>query len=98
MGQILQIGMYSEDGKTDPIEVRTLADWVVRQRLLTIPGVAQVVTMGGGRKQYQVLVNPESLLKYDVTLEDIERAVGATTRTQPAAIWTKVAMSCWCDR
>ena len=70
--------MYSEDGKTDPIEVRTLADWVVRQRLLTIPGVAQVVTMGGGRKQYQVLVNPESLLKYDVTLEDIERAVGAS--------------------
>lgn len=78
MGQVLQIGMYSEGGKTDPIEVRTLADWVVRQRLLTIPGVAQVVTMGGGRKQYQVLVNPESLLKYDVTLDDIERAVAAS--------------------
>jgi HME family heavy-metal exporter len=78
MGQILQIGMYSENGKTDPIEVRTLADWVVRQRLLTIPGVAQVVTMGGGRKQFQVLVNPESLLKYDITLEDVERAVAAS--------------------
>jgi CzcA family heavy metal efflux pump len=75
MGQILQIGMWSEDGKTSPIEVRTLADWVVRQRLLTIPGVAQVVTMGGGRKQFQVLVNPESLLKYDITLEDVELAV-----------------------
>jgi CzcA family heavy metal efflux pump len=78
MGQILQIGMYSENGKTDPIEVRTLADWVVRQRLLTIPGVAQVVTMGGGRKQYQVLVNAESLLKYDITLEEVERAVSAS--------------------
>ena len=78
MGQVLQVGMYSEGNKTDPIEVRTLADWVVRQRLLTIPGVAQVITMGGGRKQYQVLVNPDELLKYDVTLEDVERAVGSS--------------------
>src|SRR5688572_20702870 len=75
MGQVLQVGMYSEGNKTDPIEVRTLADWVVRQRLLTIPGVAQVITMGGGRKQYQVLVNADDLLKYDVTLEEVEQAV-----------------------
>jgi len=78
MGQILLIGMWSDDGSTDPIEVRTLADWVVRQRLLTIPGVAQVVTMGGGRKQYQVLVNPESLLTYGVTLEEVEQAVAGS--------------------
>lgn len=78
MGQVLQVGMYSEGNKTDPIEVRTLADWVVRQRLLTIPGVAQVITMGGGRKQYQVLVNPDELLKYDVTLEEVERAVASS--------------------
>ncbi len=75
MGQIVMVGMYSETGKTDSIELRTLADWVVRQRLLTIPGVAQVVTMGGGRKQYQVLVNPESLTKYDLTLHDVEEAL-----------------------
>ena len=52
MGQILMYGMWSEGGKTSPMEVRTLADWVVRQRLLTIPGVSQVFTMGGGRLQY----------------------------------------------
>ena len=80
MGQIMMVGMWSEGGKTDPIEVRTLADWVVRQRLLTIPGVAQVVTMGGGRKQYQVLVNPESLLTYGVTLHDVEQAVAASNQ------------------
>jgi len=75
MGQIMIIGMWSEGGKTDPVEVRTLADWVVRQRLLTIPGIAQVITMGGGRKQYQVLVNPNSLRTYEVTLHDVERAL-----------------------
>jgi CzcA family heavy metal efflux pump len=75
MGQIMIAGMYSEGAKTDPIEVRTLADWVVRPRLLTIPGVAQVITMGGGRLQYQVLVNPESLVKFDVTLGEVEESL-----------------------
>lgn len=78
MGQIMIIGMWSEGGKTSPMEVRTLADWVVRQRLLTIPRVAQVITMGGGRKQYQVLVNPTALRSYGITLRDVERAMAAS--------------------
>lgn len=78
MGQVLQVGLYSEGNVTDPIEVRTLADWVIRQRLLTIPGVAQVIVIGGGRKQYQVLANPDEMLKYEVTLEDIELAVASS--------------------
>ena len=78
MGQIMMVGMYSRDGSTKPMEVRTLADWVVRRRLLTIPGVSQVVTMGGGRKQFQVLVNPESLLAYGVTLGEVETALRQT--------------------
>ncbi|HEX3655587.1 MAG TPA: efflux RND transporter permease subunit [Pirellulales bacterium] len=78
MGQIMLVGMWSDGGRTNPMGVRTLADWVVRQRLLTIPGVAQVVTIGGGRKQFQVLVNPEALLAYDVTLADVEAGVAAS--------------------
>ncbi|MBL8851312.1 MAG: efflux RND transporter permease subunit [Planctomycetaceae bacterium] len=80
MGQILMLGMWSDDGATNPIELRTLGDWVVRQRLLTIPGVSQVFTMGGGRKQFQVLVNPDALLQYGVTLEQVKAAVGASNR------------------
>lgn len=75
MGQILMLGMWSEDEKTDPLEMRTIGDWVVRQRLLTIPGVSQVFTMGGGRKQFQVLVDPDAMLRYGVTLHDVKQAV-----------------------
>ena len=78
MGQVMHVGMSSENGATPPIEVRTLADWVVRQRLLTIPGVAQVVTMGGGRKQFQVLVDPSLLLRYGISLAEVEAAVQAS--------------------
>lgn len=75
MGQVLMLGMWSENNATDPVELRTLADWVVRQRLLTIPGVSQVFTMGGGRKQFQVLVDPDALLRFGVTLQQVKQAV-----------------------
>ena len=75
MGQIMIIGMWSEEGATTQLELRTLADWVVRQRLLTIPGISQVFVMGGQRKQFQVLVNPDKLLQYGVTLDEVETAV-----------------------
>ncbi|MCS7471167.1 efflux RND transporter permease subunit [Stieleria sp. ICT_E10.1] len=75
MGQILMYGMWSEGGQTPPMEVRTLADWVVRQRLLTIPGVSQVFTMGGGRMQYQVLVDPDALRSFELTMHDVHTAV-----------------------
>ncbi len=75
MGQILVLGMWSSNAKTDPVELRTQADWVIGQRLLTIPGVAQVFTMGGGRKQFHVLIEPSSLQHYGVTLGQIREAL-----------------------
>ncbi|QDT56544.1 Cobalt-zinc-cadmium resistance protein CzcA [Caulifigura coniformis] len=75
MGQILMLGMWSDGDRTNALELRTLADWAVRQRLLTIPGVAQVFTMGGGRKQFQVLVDPDAMLRFGVNLEEVKKAV-----------------------
>ncbi|MDQ3331598.1 MAG: efflux RND transporter permease subunit, partial [Planctomycetota bacterium] len=77
MGQIMMIGMWSETGETSTLELRTLADWVVRRQLLTIPGVSQVITMGGDRKQYQVLVNPHAMHTFEITLDEIEAALKA---------------------
>jgi HME family heavy-metal exporter len=75
MGQIMIVGMVAEPSDVPPMQLRTLADWVVRPRLLTIPGVSQVIVMGGERKQFQVLVDPNQLLRYDVTLHDIKQAL-----------------------
>nr|WP_261360635.1 efflux RND transporter permease subunit [Aeoliella straminimaris] len=74
MGQIMIMGMTAE-GDTSQLELRTLADWVVRQRLLTIEGVSQVIVMGGDRKQFQVLVDPDLMLRYGVTLHEVKQAL-----------------------
>ena len=74
MGQIMIIGMTAE-GDTGPLRLRTLADWVVRQRLLAIEGVSQVIVMGGDRKQFQVLVDPDRMFRFGVTLHEVKQAL-----------------------
>lgn len=75
MGEIMLISVTSSDGKTDPLDVRTLADWTIRPRLLTIAGVSQVIPIGGGVKQYQALVSPQKLAQFGVTIEDVTTAL-----------------------
>lgn len=57
------------------LHLRTLADWVLRLRLVKISGVAQVITMGGGRKQYQVLVNAKALSDHHIGLDEVSAAL-----------------------
>lgn len=74
MGEIMLVGLQST-GNTTPMELRTIADWEVRQRLLAVTGVSQVTVMGGEMKQYQVLTSPERLARHDVTLNELTEAV-----------------------
>ncbi len=75
MGEIQLLGLTSEDGKVSPIDLRTLADWVIRRRLLSVPGVAQVISIGGGVRQYQILLSAEKIQKLQFTLEDVEHSL-----------------------
>jgi CzcA family heavy metal efflux pump len=72
MGQIQQIAVTANDAALDPMELRSLADWVIRPRLMTIPGVSQVIAIGGGVKQYQILVSAEKLNRYQLSIEQID--------------------------
>lgn len=63
-----------EGGKTDLMEVRRIVDWQVKNRLLAVPGVTQVVIFGGDIRQYQVLVDPAKLQQYDVSLSEVTEA------------------------
>ena len=76
MGEIMLISMTSKT--TSPMELRSIADWIVRPRLLGVSGVSQVMIIGGETKQYQVLVDPAKLADYKLTLEQVTEAVAAS--------------------
>ena len=59
----------------DLTELRTLHDWVVRPRLIRVPGVAEINTLGGFAKQYEVRVDPDKLAKYHLTFDDLTLAL-----------------------
>jgi len=57
------------------MDLRTTADWLIRPRLLKLTGIAEIIVMGGDKKQYQVLVDPIKLQEYNVSLQEVEAAV-----------------------
>ena len=73
MGQILLIAVTGPDAS--PMEVREAADFILRPRLLTIPGVAQVIPMGGEVRQYRVAPNPPALRAFGIGYEQVEKAL-----------------------
>ena len=72
MGEIMTVGLTSESASQ--MDLRTLAQFSIRRRLLAVPGVAQVKVYGGEVKQYQVLVDPHLLRKYDLALHKVHEA------------------------
>src|SRR6202034_1107083 len=72
MGEIMLIAMTSE--AASPMELRETADFVLRPQLLAIPGVAQVIPIGGEVRQYRVIPNPALMQGLAITYEQIETA------------------------
>ncbi len=75
MGQILQVGVRSRSGKTLPTEIRALVDQTLKLRLLSISGVAQVVSTGGAPRQLQAIVSADKLRAHDVTLDEVATSI-----------------------
>jgi cobalt-zinc-cadmium resistance protein CzcA len=80
LGEIYQYTLERPNGKetTDNLmELRTVQDWIVRPILKNIPGVTDVNSFGGHVKQYQIIVDPQRLIKYDLSLKEISEAIAA---------------------
>ena len=69
LGELLIVGMTADS--TSMLDLRTIADWTIRPRLLSTGGVAQVAVLGGDIKEYQVLIHPEKMKYYGVTLGEV---------------------------
>jgi CzcA family heavy metal efflux pump len=85
MGEIMFIALASDTASG--AELKTTADWVVRKRLLAVPGVAEVLTIGGDEKQYQVTLNPERLAAYGIPAGDVIEALRASNANTPAGFY-----------
>jgi CzcA family heavy metal efflux pump len=82
MGEILFLALESD--RHSRLDLRTVADTTLRRRILAVSGVSQVTTIGGAERQYQVLVHPDQLDLYDLTLEEVEDALTAASRNTSA--------------
>ena len=78
MGEIMFLGMTSNDEKIEAMQLRTIADWNVKQKLLGLDGVSKITVIGGDIKQYHILVDPQKLLNHNITIHQVYDALKTT--------------------
>jgi CzcA family heavy metal efflux pump len=82
MGEVLFVDLESD--RHSPLDLRTVAETVVRRRLLAVPGVSQVIAMGGEQKQYEVVLDPALLAAHGVGFDEVEQALRLANRNATA--------------
>lgn len=75
MGLIMFYYLEDETGRYSLTELRTIQDWLIKYQLQTVPGVTEVLGIGGWEKQFHVLLEPDALLRYGVTVNDIVETI-----------------------
>ncbi|MDP2741237.1 MAG: efflux RND transporter permease subunit [bacterium] len=89
LGEIMWVGITSSDSKISPMDLRTLADWTIRPAFLKIPGVANVLIMGGDVREWQININAERLRRYGLMIEDIRMNVANALINKSGGILTE---------
>jgi len=84
MGEIMMIGLT---GPQSPMDLRTVADWTIRRRLLAVPGVAQVIPIGGDVRQYQVLADPARMFATGVSLREVLAAAEGSNANAAGGVY-----------
>lgn len=91
MGDIMFVGLRDPSGRTAPRDLRVLADWSIARRMQAIPGIAEVLSMGGGVKQIQIQPDPERMLLHQVTLEEIRSSSAQAVKNTTGGFLTERA-------
>lgn len=86
VGWVYLYALVDRTGQQDLSQLRSLQDWFLKYELQTVPGVAEVATLGGMVKQYQVVVNPEKLRAYGIPLTHIEQAIKRSNQEVGASV------------
>ncbi|MFT5412008.1 MAG: Cu/Ag efflux pump CusA, partial [Verrucomicrobiales bacterium] len=89
MGDIMMVGVRDPSGKNHPRDLRVLADWVIGKRFQSVPGIAEVLSMGGGVKQIQVQPDPDRMLTMGVTFEQVRDAASEAVRNTTGGFLTE---------
>lgn len=89
-GEIMLLSLSSADESVSPMELRSYAEFDLRNKILSVPGVAQVVAIGGELPEYQVNVDQELLRLYGLTISDVVEAAGGSHSTASAGYLTNV--------
>ncbi len=84
LGIIMYFRLVDETGGYSLTELREIADWMIKYQLQSVEGVTEVLTLGGLEKQYQVNLNPDSLIAYNLQVSDVINALQSANRTTGA--------------
>jgi CzcA family heavy metal efflux pump len=87
MGQIMLVGISAD--RTSPSELRTLADFTIRRRLMSIKGISQVIPIGGERLQYQVLISSPKLKQFNLSIDDVDKALELTNQNTTGGFYNQ---------
>jgi len=90
MGEIMFIALASETaGQHSTVALKNTADYVLRKRLLAVPGVAEVLPIGGDLQQFQVTLKPERLAAYGLTIDEVVKAVEGSNSNAAAGFYAE---------
>lgn len=89
LGEIMWVGISSDNPDITPMQLRTLADWTVRPTILKTPGVANVLVMGGDVREWQIRLNAERMRSYGVMFDDIRAQVADALTNKSGGVITQ---------
>ena len=95
VGWIFEYALVDRSGKHDLSELRSLQDWFLKFELKTIPNVAEVASVGGVVKQYQIQLDPVKLTQYGISLPEVKQALSSSNRKPVAHLLKLLSQSIW---